>query len=180
MGRPSLLVLQLAPHVAPQRLQRVFDHLWSRRLLSGPTVAADLEPVMGRGRPGVVAVRTMLERCGPDYVPPESNLERRLIDLVDAAGLPPLQRQRNLGDDTRWLGRVDLYWPQWLIIIEVDSDRYHSALSDREHDAARQHALERAGYLVVRVTEQELWHRRDEVIARLRAAVAAAKTRQAA
>lgn len=178
--RPALLLLQLAPRVAPQRLQRVLDHLWSRGLVSGPSVATELDPIMGRGRAGVVAIRTMLERCGPDYVPPESNLEARLIDLIDAAGLPRPLRQSNLGDDQRWLARVDLYWPQWLLIVEVDSDRYHGALSDREHDAERQGGLEAAGYTVVRVSEFELWHRRDVVVARLQAAVAAAQARQAA
>ena len=178
--RPALLLLQLAPMVAPQRLQRILDHLWSRGLVSGPSVAADLAPMMKRGRAGVVATRTMLERCGPDYVPPESNLEGRLFDLIDAAGLPRPVRQRNLGDDDRWIGRVDLYWPKWLLIIEVDSDKYHTALSDREHDAKRQRALEAAGYTVIRVAEFDLWHRRDQVIDRLRAAVAAARLRSAA
>lgn len=178
--RPALLLLQLAPGVAPQRLQRILDNLWSRQLLSGPSVAADLKPIMGRGRAGVVAVRTLLDRCGPDYVPPDSNLESRLIDIVETAGMPPLVRQRNLGDNERWLGRVDLYWPQWLIIIEVDSDKYHSALSDREYDGARQRALEATGYTVVRITEFELWHRRDVVIARLRSAIASAQARSAA
>lgn len=178
--RPALLLLQLAPGVAPQRLQRILDKLWSRGLLTGPSVAADLKPMMGRGRAGVVALRTLLDRCGPNYVPPDSNLERRLIDLVEAAGLPPLKKQTNLGDDERWLGRVDLYWPQWLIIIEVDSDKYHTALSDREHDVVRQAALEETGFTVIRISEFELWHRRDVVIARLRAAVAEARRRHAA
>lgn len=169
--RPALLLLQLAPLVHPERLQRILDKLWSRHLLSGPSVAAELAPMMVRGRPGVVAVRELLGRCGPDYVPPESNLERRLIDIVESAGLPTLRRQVNLGDDDRWIGRVDLYWEQWLIIVEVDSDKFHLALSDRAADDARQRALERTGYLVVRVTEFELWHRRDLVIERLRQAI---------
>lgn len=178
--RPALLLLQLAPVVAPKRLQRILDHLWSRGLLSGPSVAAELAPMLGRGRAGVVAIRTMLDRCGPGYVPPESNLEARLIDLIDAAGIPRPLRQKDLGDNVRWLGRVDLYWPQWLLVVEVDSDRYHGALSDREDDAKRQRALEAAGYTVVRVTEFELWHRRDQVVDRLRSAVAAARARVAA
>ncbi|MEZ5383125.1 MAG: DUF559 domain-containing protein [Microthrixaceae bacterium] len=173
--RPALLVLQLAPWVAPQRLQRVLDNLWSRRLVSGSSIATELEPVMCRGRAGVTALRELLDRCGPDYVPPASNLERRLIDLVEQAGLPPLLRQVNLGDHRRWCGRVDLFWPQWLIIVEVDSDRYHLALSDRDADAERQAALEAAGFRVVRVTEFELWHRRDVVIERLREAIRAAR-----
>ena len=128
----------------------------------------------------MVAIRTMLDRCGPGYVPPESNLEARLIDLIDAAGIPRPLRQKDLGDNVRWLGRVDLYWSQWLLVVEVDSDRYHGALSDREDDAKRQRALAAAGYTVVRVTEFELWHRRDQVIDRLRSAVAAARAHVAA
>ncbi|MEZ5383419.1 MAG: hypothetical protein R2754_16675 [Microthrixaceae bacterium] len=175
--RPAWLLLQLAPWVAPRRLQRVLDNLWSRRLASGPSIARDLEPVMGRGRAGVTAVREMLERCGPDYVPPESNLEARLCGILENAGLPSPRRQVDLGDQRRWLGRVDLFWPQWLIVIEVDSDRYHLALSDREDDARRQANLEAAGYLVVRVTEFEVWHRPAVVVARLRDAIAVARRR---
>ncbi|MBK6968037.1 MAG: DUF559 domain-containing protein [Candidatus Microthrix sp.] len=100
--------------------------------------------------------------------------------MIDAAGIPRPLRQKDLGDNVRWLGRVDLYWSQWLLVVEVDSDRYHGALSDREDDAKRQRALEAAGYTVVRVTEFELWHRRDQVIDRLRSAVAAARAHVAA
>lgn len=41
--RPSLLLLQLAPVVHPDRLDRIFDGMWARRLLSAPSVRRELD-----------------------------------------------------------------------------------------------------------------------------------------
>lgn len=99
--RPALLLLQLAPRVHPDRLGRMLDNMWSRRLLSGPSVERELTPLLHRGRPGVVAVRTVLAERGGGYVPPASSLEARFNRILVDAGLPEMRRQRDLGDGDR-------------------------------------------------------------------------------
>lgn len=178
--RPALLVLQLAPLVGAHRLGLIFDGLWSRRLLSAPSVRRELEPVLGRGRPGTAALRLVLDERPDDYVPPASNLESRFRQILRDFDLPPMRRQVDLGDEERWCGRVDFRAEDLSLVIEVDSGRFHDALTDQAADAARQKALERAGFLVRRVPEHDIWHRPAQVAARVRAARRDARRSKAA
>ncbi|HXH59319.1 hypothetical protein [Iamia sp.] len=163
--RPALLLLQMAPRVHPEKLKRMLDSLWSRRLLSAPSVRAELAPVMHRGRAGTVAMRELLDSLPADYVPPASNLEARFARILADAGLPPMRRQVDLGDDVRWCGRVDFLADDLPLVAEVDSGRYHSALTDVAADDIRRKALESAGFVVVQVPEVDIWHRRLRVVA---------------
>lgn len=168
--RPALLVLQLAALVHPERLHRIFDGLWSRRLLSAPSVRRELAAIMHRGRAGTAALRELLDALPEDYVPAASGLESRFATIVADHDLPPMRRQVDLGDGQRWCGRVDFVAVDLPLVVEVDSDRYHRALSDQVADAERRSRLERAGFFVVRVSEFEVWHRSDEVARRVRQA----------
>lgn len=178
--RPALLLLQLAPLVSPDRLHRCLDHLWSRRLLSGPSVAAELASVMHRGRPGTAVLRELLDSLPPDYVPTASALEGRVDRILRSEGLPPFRRQVDLGDGDRWCGRIDFLDPELPVVLEVDGDAFHQALVDRADDARRQERLEAAGFTVVRVSEHEVWHRADAVVDRVRDARRVAYARRAA
>ena len=48
---------------------------------------------------------------------------------------------------------------------------YHSSLTDREADARRRMRLEAAGYEVVEVWDNEIWHQRTLVAERVRKAI---------
>ena len=168
--RPALLLLQMAPLVHPWQLARMLDDLWNRRLLSGPSVRAELAPLMHRGRPGTVALRELLDSLPEDYVPPASNLEARFARIIADAGLPPMRRQVDLGGDEQWCGRVDFLATDRPVVVEVDSERYHTALTDQAADAARRLRLEQAGFQVVQVPEIEIWHRPAAAVERVRAA----------
>jgi very-short-patch-repair endonuclease len=89
---------------------------------------------------------------------------------MDAAGLGTWRRQVNLGGG-RWCGRVDFKHEFRPLVLEVQSERYHAALIDREHDARRRAALEAAGFTVVEIWDIEIWHHRDIVEDRVAAAL---------
>jgi very-short-patch-repair endonuclease len=55
-------------------------------------------------------------------------------------------------------------------VVEVQSELYHSALTDRVADAARVAALRSAGFEVVEVSEEQVWHRPAEVVQAVREA----------
>ncbi|MGI8756649.1 MAG: endonuclease domain-containing protein, partial [Acidimicrobiales bacterium] len=167
--RPALLLLQLAACVTPWRLRRALDHLWNRRLLSGPSVRRELGPLMHRGRAGTVALRTLLDSLPMDYVPPASGLEGRFAQILEEADVPGLARQVDVGDE-RWCGRVDFRDQALPLIVEVDSERYHRALTDVEADRHRQQRIESAGFTVLRITDQQVWHRPGEVVNEVRRA----------
>ena len=56
------------------------------------------------------------------------------------------------------------------MIVEVQSALFHSGLVDAARDAERLARLRRAGWIVIEVTDEEVWHRKAEVVARVRAA----------
>ena len=169
--RPSLMVLQLAHGTHPERLKAIVDRLWSRRLLSGPSLRRELQPVLGRGRAGTAAVRELLDRFPEGYVPPASGLESRFAQIVADFDLGRFRRQVDLGDDEAWCGRVDFVGEDWPLVVEVQSELYHSSLTDREADAHRRRRLQAAGFTVVEVWDAEVWHRRSVVVARVREAI---------
>ena len=150
------------------KVERMVDNAWSDRLVSGRTLHAMLDEMAQRGRPGIRVMRQVLATRGLDYVPPASNLEARAAKIVADAGLPPLRRQVNSGDQRTWIGRVDLRAPDVPLIVEVQSERFHSSLIDRQLDADRIARLQHAGFVVVEVTDAQVWHRPQEVVQAVR------------
>jgi very-short-patch-repair endonuclease len=167
--RPEVLVLQMCGATYPQRAESVLDNLWRRRLVSGRSLRRTLDELAASGRNGVQLMRELLDRRGDDYVPPASNLERRFETILERACEPRMRRQVDSGAD-RWVGRVDFRDPDMPLIVEVQSETYHSSLVDTEHDARRLAALRAAGFTVVEVTDEQVWYRSDEVVEAVRAA----------
>jgi len=174
---PTRLVFDLARTLSDIRLARVADNLWARRLTTGALLHDMLRELAARGRPGIQRMRLLLEDRGPDYRPPESNLEARFQAIMRSAGILDLERQVNIGDDRGWLGRLDFLDRRRALIVEVDSDRFHTALVDKARDAAQRAALVAAGYRVLAVAEFDVWHRPWLVIDAVRAARAAQNMR---
>lgn len=161
--RPELLALQLCATVSAGRAERLFDRLWSMRLLSGPSTRKVLDAISGSGVRGVAVLRAILDARGADYVPPASGLEGRFARIIEDACMPAMKRQVDLGG-TSWSGRVDFFDPECGLVVEVDSERYHRALGDVEADGRRAVRLEAAGFVVVRVTDTQVFHRPGEVV----------------
>jgi very-short-patch-repair endonuclease len=62
-----------------------------------------------------------------------SALERRFLDLLRVAGLPLPQTNRLVG-----ARRVDCYWPEHRLTVELDGYRYHSSRHAWEQDRRRE------------------------------------------
>ena len=120
-----------------ERMERMVDNAWSARLVSGATMHAMLDELAQRGRAGIRVMRRVLTTRGRDYVPPASNLESRVSKLLAEAGLPAMRRQVDTGDEHGWIGRVDLRDEVLPLILEVQSERFHSSLVDKQLDEGR-------------------------------------------
>jgi hypothetical protein len=151
-----------------ERMERMVDNAWSAGLVSGRTLHGMLHELAQRGRPGIRVMRLVLAQRGLDYVPPASNLEARVGKILKDGGLPEMRRQVDCGDGIGWIGRVDLKDVDLPLIVEVQSERFHSSLIDKQLDGERIARLERAGYVVVEVTDVQVWHRPHEVLAVVR------------
>jgi hypothetical protein len=153
----------------PMKIERAINNAWARGLTSGRELAAVADEWCERGRRGSTFVREYVERHPIEWEPPASNVEGRFFELIVDAGMPAPVRQANVGG-ARWIGRVDVRDPALPVIGEIDSDLFHTAPLDVAADAKRDEELTAAGFVVVRFTEFEVWHRRDVVVDRWREA----------
>lgn len=157
--RPERVPFDLANAGLPAaRIERIVDNLWSRRLVTGETLRRVHHSLPRRGFRGTRLMRELLDARPDHWIPPASGLEGRVLDLLERNGCGGFERQVDLGGDD-WIGRVDFVHRARKVVIEVQSERFHAALSSRRDDAVRFERLRSAGFSVVEVWEDEVWHR---------------------
>ena len=168
---PTRTVFDLASTVHPGRVERFLDWCWSERLLDGAGLLVTVQELAKRGRTGSALLRELAAARGPGYVPPASGLERRFEQVLAQRGLGSYRRQVDCGG-TAWTGRVDYRHHELPLVIEINSERYHSALVDQRADLERRRQLERDGFEVCVVWDLDVWHHPDTVADSVRAAEA--------
>ncbi|HSH59315.1 MAG TPA: type IV toxin-antitoxin system AbiEi family antitoxin domain-containing protein [Acidimicrobiales bacterium] len=130
-------LLDLAAVVSTSKLAAVLDDLVAARVVALEEVVTAAGVYARRGKTGSTALRQVLSERGPGYVPPESELERRLLSVMRAGGLPTPARQHPL-PALAGGGRVDVAYPERRLLIEGDGRRWHtkpaSTKADRERD----------------------------------------------
>jgi hypothetical protein len=166
--RVARTLCDLAGVLHPRRTERAVDNCLAMGVVSPGTLEATFIDLAGRGRKGTAAMRDILANRTAGYVPPASELEARFRELVGAAGLPEPVRQLDVGDDLRWIGRVDVAYPARMLLIELDSARHHSTVLDRASDAARDEALVAGGWRVERIPWADLVGSPGLVVSRIR------------
>jgi very-short-patch-repair endonuclease len=105
-------------------------------------------------------------------VPPESELEARFLELVRRYRLGRPERQVDLGDPDGWIGRVDFFWRDERVIVEVDGAIFHNSFLDRRADEARDERLTAAGWTVLRFRWRDVVETPNEVAATIRGKLA--------
>ncbi|MEQ8842640.1 MAG: hypothetical protein RIB98_16785 [Acidimicrobiales bacterium] len=144
--------------VHPKRVGRALDRLWAQGRVDHRSLRRMLDCLAKRGRPGITLMREHINARGEDYRPPESGAEGRFRELAVSWGHRSFEQQRDLGDENRWIGRVDFVDMEAGIVVEIDPAPFHSSLLDVAHDTARRERLRAAGLQVISVTERELFH----------------------
>ena len=100
--------------------------------------------------PGVVRLNKVLAAYrGPADTP--SKLERGFRKLIAHAGLPEPQYNVVVAGLT-----FDAYWPQWKLVVEVDSDPYHNNPRAFENNRIRDATVQKHDLRVLRVTGDRL------------------------
>jgi very-short-patch-repair endonuclease len=158
---PARTLFDLAAVVTTDQLEHAFNEAEVRRL-SSPT---SLDALLARypGRRGTQAIRRVLEKhrlYGETRT--RSELERKLISLLDAHRLPRPQVNRFTDD-----GELDARWPEHGLIVECDGFAAHGTRRAFEDDRARDRALTTAGWRVVRLTWRQLSTDGDTIAAQL-------------
>jgi hypothetical protein len=164
-------VIDLASVLRRPRLGRVVEHCLISRIVTWNELVGTFRSLARRGKPGVQALRDVLESLGPGLAMAESRLELELIRLLVAAGLPEPQLQYPLPWRTVVAGRIDLAYVSIRVIIEADGRRWHTQLERFEQDRRRDNLATLAGWRVLRFTWEDLTKRPHEIVAQVRAAL---------
>jgi hypothetical protein len=100
-----------------------------------------------------------------------SPMESVLRWLIHEAGLPAPVLQHVVRDaDDRFLGRVDLAWPDQRVLVEFDGN-VHRERRVFVDDVRRQNDLVLAGWTVLRFTSADVLGRPEQVVAIIRTAL---------
>ena len=177
---PTRTIFDLAAQQHPDRTRRDLNDLASRGLVTLELLDAGLERLARRGRPGIRTMRALIVELREKGAPAGSNLELRVEELLAIAGLRGMRRQVEIGDEHGFIARVDFADLDLRLVIEVESDRFHHGLVDRQLDAIKTARLEALGLTVLRITEREVWYDRSALVTRLRRLAWEARSRQAA
>lgn len=164
-------IFDLAGVEPEEKVGKALDYAVSRRMCTLRQVNQVFFALAGQGRRGTVAMRTLLEARGEGYVPPATELERLGRKVFSEGGLPTPDFEVHLGDEDL-IGRVDCYWREAKLVVELDGGRYHDGLSARESDRKRDNRLMAQGWRVLRFTWDDLTLRPVETVATILAALA--------
>jgi hypothetical protein len=164
--------VDLAAVISPQALGRSLDELVRLKRTTNEEVDDLLGILARKGKPGVINLRRVLdvrlERTGVS----ESELERRLLDVIERAGLPTPDLQYR----PDWLrsvnGRVDMSYPDALLVIEGDSRGWHGDEATFQSDRERDNLAQLAGWRILRFTWTDITNRPSYVASTVRSALA--------
>lgn len=128
-----------------------------------------------RGWPNGSQALTAIAFANPLAESPAESLARLVCSQY---GLPVPELQVNLGDGCGFIGRVDLLFRTWRVVLEVDGAVKYtdpwggSTQAAIDDERQREERLRRAGWRVVRTTWQELVNDPGRLVAQLLAAAA--------
>ncbi len=153
---PARTILDLAAQSTTDQLTHLIEEAERKHLLD----LAGLDRAIAR-RPraaGVARLKAVLAtyRGTADT---RSKLERKFRTLIAKAGLPEPQFNVLIAGIT-----VDVYWPQWKLVVELDSEPYHHNPRAFENDRIRDAAVQKHDLRVLRVTGNRLDNAPNEVL----------------
>jgi predicted transcriptional regulator of viral defense system len=160
-------LVDLCHVVGPKQLKHPFDEADHRGLLDGH----ELERVSGlcRGRGATVRLRRLMASRLTAVADSRSVLERGFMRFCAERELP--QPAANVP----YAGFVvDLLWPQYDLVVELDSWRHHKDREAFENDRRRDAAIQLAGCRTVRVTDRRLRREPDRLEFEIRTLMASA------
>lgn len=164
-------IIHLAAVASEAQLDLAVNEAAIRGTLHDRNAARLLE--MSRGRRGAVALRAVLDRRDRSRGWTKSGLEAAFAALAREAGLPAYERGTHIdigGGDMR---ECDVVWRAQRVLVELDFLPIHETGFVPYRDRRRDRRLTASGWLVFRLTGEDLTVHRDEVVADLRAALGA-------
>lgn len=161
---PGRTWIDLASAVPPAALLAVTDQMLARGFPE-----AEFPAILRRsaGRRGVAVARRVAARGNAKAGSPMESVLRWLLLEAD---LPQPVLQHVIRADGRFLGQVDMAWPESRVMVEFDGNVHR----DRQvfvDDLRRQNRLVLAGWTILRFTSADVLGRPGQVLAAIRVAL---------
>jgi hypothetical protein len=160
-------LLDIAPRVEEPQLEAVLDHAERRGIIWRPHLRWRLRELARQGRPGVAALRRLLDRTEGRGLG-DSWLEQEGLRLIAHAGLPVPRCQVELHKVGAGIARVDLFWDQARLVVELDGHGTHATRRDRQAASERAARLGLEGWRVVSFTYEDVTERPEYVVSMIR------------
>jgi very-short-patch-repair endonuclease len=168
---PVRTIIDLAGRLEDERLEALVERAVHEGKVSIERLDARLAALGGSGRPGTGRLGAILgrRRALPAL---ESVLEVRVWRLLCASGLPRPARQHEVSARGRRY-RLDFAWPGQRLALECDGWGAHGGRQSFHADRSRLGDLVASGWRVLPVTWTACVDSPDELLARVRGALAA-------
>jgi len=145
---PVRTLVDLAAVLAARDLERAVSFALREQDMDRASLEACARRLQPRaGIP--LLLKLLSSEGGPAFI--RSEAEARFLDLIRGSGIPtPKTNVRVCGSE------VDFYWPKERVILEVDGYQYHKTRARYHGDRARDRGYAAEGFVVIRVTWEDL------------------------
>jgi very-short-patch-repair endonuclease len=169
----SRTLLDIAPVVTGPQLEAALDGAERSGQVWRPHLEWRLRELRRQGRPGVGEIEALLARTDGRLLG-DTWLEGEALRLLAESGLPAPRcqvRRRKAGGG---IARVDLFWDDARLVVELDGHGTHATRRQRQVGAERASRLVLAGWRVVTFTYEDVVERPTYVIDSIRQHLASA------
>jgi very-short-patch-repair endonuclease len=163
-------LIDLSAVVRAQRAELALEDALRRGLTSLSRIANAIEALGSRGRPGMAALRSILNRRDVRDEQAESPLESALLDILRAHGVPLPVSQHRVIDGGEIIARLDFAYPSLRLGLEADGYRWHGGRQSWSRDIRRENRLKLLGWTLLRFSWEDIHDRPEMVVSQVRAA----------
>jgi hypothetical protein len=153
---PARTAIDLAPMLTGRDLGRLVDYSVLAARLDLDVLVDRAAVLLASGVPGRRAMLAVLADRLSDYVPPASELEALMFEVLARAGHPAPIRQLHVPWRPGRAGTVDAAYPAARVLLEADGRAWHTRVDAFENDHQRDLEATAHGWTTVRVTWLQL------------------------
>lgn len=168
----SRTLLDLGAVAQKDQIEEALDSALRRRLTSLPRLRWRLTRGGIQGKLGASVLRDLVDQRVASQTT-ESILETKVLRLIRRGKLPPPELQHEVHLPAGEKVRIDFAYPSAKLAIEVVGYRWHGGRQQWSRDLSRSSDLGAIGWRVIYVTWDDVLHRPERVLDRLRRALGA-------
>ena len=168
---PLRALVDFAAVAGDEDIDSAVDRALASGLVTVEGIAAEVNRLGRRGRPGIGPMRRALKRRGFSEAPHPSVLESRMLRLLQSNGIPVLRTETWVGESGRY--RVDAEVSAD-VLVEVDGYAFHHSPEQKTEDERRRNRIRLTGKLLLVYTWRDVVYDKKRVVAEVRDALALA------